>query len=548
MTSSRSIEADLARTRVILEQNTSLDSRSEQRKWKDASSKIERIEKRMFVGQKIADFTVQSAALDWGSPEAYLVSLRTLWWHLMEDVYCNYEMPDDLITCTADCMHDHEIICLNAELSLYGCCAHGAMHHCVPLQGYDEDGTFVIIPPKCSCRIRTKQDDSVCMFSGRVAVKEIANVRTSSSDFQSSSSSTRGIANFAYRVAMRGGSGNAFENHDRKKAVAEAKKAMPPPPPKSSSTSTFVPDDYRSSKVRDEVHEDRRTYMRGVAEAVVNRVLYNREVRDTINLYSEEKIVEKSESDLYAYHATNASDEQLPSWIECLAVFWTAMADFKLLPYVEPDHHERRRFGKLTMKLWELCHRSPFAKKAMPNERSPTSDRQSFCTLKQFALAVLYAMRNGMPIKCGAKGNMRNSFYGETVQIIPFAAHLHAELPHKRDLKLFSDSEQERIKAVNAGYSSTSGAKEHAGRATDQRAKRKRKRQGNRRNRRVEVGVNKVVSEASMLPEHWKNRYMGDDQEFSGRDANRGRKFLTMCLESYDIEFLQTAAATLDAM
>jgi len=546
-------EAELERAKLQMERNVSLTSPTEIRRWKEAQARASRLEKRIALERRFNQFTDQAAALKWNGPEDFLRALHVLWWHCLEDLYCNYNTPQDLSLCGPDCRHDLEIVCLNSQMRLYGCCLHGSLHECAVRYATDPDsGRAVELQPNCACTIQTKQDDVVCMFSGSVVSRAISNVRSSSRDFQSESSSVRGMAGYSYVMTMRQRPSDNFRNVDaererRRRAQAErqtAEDATGASTTKRKRSEPFEAKDYRGRKVREEVLQERKRYMHGLAESVMNRVLHDKARRKELNEYNETKTSDRCVRRLFNYHSTHSNDEQLPSWIECVMEFWSPLAEFRLLPLVDGTHHARRRFAVLVCQLWEICHRSPYAQRTPDQERSPISKRHSFCTLKQFALAVLFAQREGLYIKAGSRNNMRHSFYDNRIQFVPYRAHLAIELPHERELSLFSDSAQTEIQQYLRAESKVSGAGEFLQRGSSFRSKRRRARPQHR-NRRVEVARDTTVSEASMLPEHWKNKFLGDMKTYAVSDVNRGRKFLVHCLNSYDVEFLHEASRSL---
>jgi len=551
------IENEIKRAERAMQNNNSLRSANQLRMWKEAESRLRRLRKRRFVEQQCNSFADQAAGLQWpGGAEDFLRALHVLWWHLQEDVYCNYSMPRDLSLCSRSCKERLQIVCINAQMQLYGCCEHGSLHECSTRYGVDPDSKRVVpLLPRCSCTIETKQADVVCMFSGRVVSRTISNVRSSSRDFQSDCSSVRGQAGYSYVMAMRSRPSENFKNTDAIREDAKRRKEMQTQAEAldaaSASTGSkkrkarqrFEPTDYRSRKVRDEVIAERKRKLLEVAEGVAQRILFDGPRRRRINEYNEARLEQKCIKRLNNYHSANSGEHKLPYWIECVAEFWTPLADFRLLPFVELDHHARRRFGKLVTQLWEICHRSPYARSASAKERSPVSKRQTFCTLKQFSMAVLYAQRDGLFINSGAKGNMKLSFYHNRVQFVPYKAHIDVELPHERELCHFSDAADTQIKQYMCAESKVRGVGELLTRA--EAASSKRKKRPKQRNRRVEVARDKSVSEASMLPDHWQNVFIGDLGTYAMSDINRGRKFLLECLNSYDIEFLHQASRSL---
>ena len=539
----------LSQTELQLKQNESLTSANELRLWREAYTRVERLQKRMEVETRFREFTDQASSIEWPSATDFLRALHVLWWHLMEDVYCNYDMPSDLASCSESCRHDLEIVCLNKQMQLFGCCAHGSLHECAVRYTKDPDsGETVELKPHCACVITTKQADTVCMFSGRVVGKQVSRMRSASRDFQSDSSSVRGRACFAYVNEIQNHSVEKFQNIDAQPAQSEShtpEEARGPVLGKRKRPIKFVAKTYRAQKVRGEVLQERERLMREIVENVIQRVLYDKERRREINEWNERKAEERCINRLYNYHSANASNKSIPSWIECVAEFWTPLTEFRILPCVELDNHERTRFGRFVMQLWEICHKSPFSIRASDKERSPISQRHLFCTLKQFILAVLYLQREGLFVSAGARGNMRQSFYNNRVQFIPFRANLVVELPHKRELPLFSDKARVEIQQYLRAESHVAGAGEFLRRGNSFR--RKKKTQAARyRNKRVEVERDKTVSESQMLPDHWQNKFLGDTSTYEVGDINRGVKFLMESLNSYDVEFLHEASASLD--
>ena len=547
------IPGDIRRFESILVRNNSLTSATELARWKQARNQISRLRKRVEVEERFRTFTNQSAALQWAGPKDFLRALHVLWWHLQEDLYCNYATPKDLSLCSRDCKILNELVCLNEEMQLYGCCLHGSLHECSPRFATDpETKRVVTLDPNCACKIRSKADDIVCMFSGRVAARALSNMRNSSRDFQSDSASVRGQASYSYAMAAREAHSNRFENTDAVKPASRprdeqitesAARPMASRKRGYADETTFSPEGYRAERVQNEVLNERRTYLLGHAVSVVQRVLYDKERRRKINEHREVQMQEACEKSLFSYHATHTGDTELPSFIQCVVEFWGPLADFRLLPYAEIDYHELQRIGERILRLWEICHRSPYAQAAPKKDVAPMSKRYHFCTLSQFTLAVLYSMREGLYISSGARGNMRNSLYKDRIQFVPFRPYMALELPHEKDLEMFSDSATQALAEV------ATGMKSH-GTAEVQRKKRakKQRRRPEHRNRRVEVDFDKTVSEACMLPVHWKNLFLGKGLEYCVNDVNRGRKFLASALNSYDVEFLHTAAQTLDWM
>jgi len=554
-TMNSAIETRLKQSEILLGQNESLTSANELRIWRSAHRRIERLQKRAEVERRFREFTHQAASIDWPSANDFLRALHVLWWHLMEDLYCNYDMPADLSACSESCKHDLEIVCLSSDMHLYGCCAHGSLHECAARFVRDPQSQKVIeLKPHCACTITTRAADVVCMFSGRVAARHVSNVRSASRDFKSESSSVRGRAGYAYVSEMRGQAAEKFENKDQslrenhtQEEAQASSNAAEACGKRKRAPKRFVAKSYRECKVRDEVMEERERFMREIVERVVQRVLYDKKLRAEINEWNERKAEERCVNRLYNYHSCNTGDSALPSWIECVAEFWTPLTKFRLLPCVELDAHERTRFGRFVVRLWQICHSSPFAMRASAKERSPVSQRHSFCTLKQFTIAVLYLQKEGLYINAGSRANMRTSFFNNRLQFIPFRPNLIVELPHKRELPLFSDAARAEMQQYLRAESHVSGAGEFLQRGASFRSKKKKKaHRALYRNKRVEVADDKSVSESQMLPDHWQNKFLGDTSVYAVGDINRGVKFLLESLNSYDVDFLHEASSSLD--
>ncbi len=524
------------------------------RRYADTLRRCAELEARAEVERAFREFTEHASTLRWRDAADFERSLRSLWRHQMQDLYELYSLPSDATQCDAHCEPDGCTIQLNEQLQIYGCTRHGTLHQCLTRRWRDpETGRMLQSDPQCDCTLRRPNDDIVCIFSGRVVRKHLSQTGTTRSDFRSEHESKRRQARFAYAMAASGGPerfhNDAVGPRPRRATSVECGTATTTQA-RGRKRKRFVPNGYREQCLQREVLHERKRYMLGLIGNVANRLLYDEQWRSDLNKYLEGRAVEKSVRALREYVNHCLMQQRMYTLSECLSEFWHPMLTLVKFPLVAFDHHAQRRFALHTLRLWEACHASPLMRRVREGEPAAHDPSLDPCTLHQFALAVLYAQRDGFYVGGGTQLNQRRTFMRMGMMFIRRQPHLHLELPPLQQIDLFSDSARAKVRTFNEAPAGVVGVLEAADSAerlamtaSDEslplHQRRKRRRRQRHPNRQIDVGGDRKVSEASMLPDHWQPMALGTEGQFRAADVTRGEKFLRACLHSYSVDSLR---------
>lgn len=138
-----------------------------------------------------------------------------------------YDRPLTCADCDENCYTERCCITLSAELDLYGCLKHAAVHECVPKvkrvggKAYHEENL-------CPCRSTSEQIDEVCVFSGKVVSKRFIDATVTSKNFSSEDTVVRAQAGYQFRMSimeleqLR----DQFENRDAKTLRLKKKRVV----------------------------------------------------------------------------------------------------------------------------------------------------------------------------------------------------------------------------------------------------------------------------------------------------------------------------------
>lgn len=452
-----------------------------------------RLKKR--VTEALRLFTDESSLIKWNSPEEFKRSLQTCWWHLLEDVYRNFERPTDTSDCKRSCHSDGHIVTLNKEVSLHGCLLHGGLHCCADrLEVNEETGLPFLAPPVCEVIVRTASCDNVCMFSGRVSSRAISSTKHSHNTNQ------------------------YFAGRERETFVSGPQAQV------------GVGFDYYKSKVTKESKETRLKYMHCLCEDVIVRMLYKKKHRQTINTHRQGLIFDRCNEKLALYHAKRKRKKLLPLYVDTLSAFFTPMASLVLLPELERDEQEIRKFATLTMGLWNFCNASPYA-------RDESSSR---CKLAAFALAILYLHREGFSVSTGASGNDGKSFFGQSAQLVPYRKFIAVELPSQPDIHLFSDSGQTSMQQEISSWATKIGGEGNV--QSSIRAPKKRKLSAHSGS--ISGNHNLATGNKTFAPHH-RCGALGDTRSMTSKDERDGCAFFMACINSMSGDDLKKVAQSL---
>lgn len=526
------------------------------RRFADRVRRLAELEARAGLERSFAEFTEHASTMRWRDVADFERSLRSLWRHQMQDRFSLYTLPEDATQCTADCEPDGCTIQLNAQLQYYGCIRHGTLHQCLSRRERDPaTGRELTRDPECDCTLRRPNDDIVCIFSGRVVRRHLSQLSTTRADFRSDSDSKRRQARFAYAMAASGGperfhnDSSANDTKQRPGTHIEVGTATTTRP-RGRKRKRFVPSGYREQCLQREVMHERKRYMLGLIGNVMDRLLFNESWRRELNHYMENRASEAAVRALRVHIHHRLMQQRMYCLTECLAEFWHPMLQLVKFPLVEPDHHAQRRFALHTLRLWEACHASPLMKRVRAGQPALHDPSLDPCTLHQFALAVLYAQRDGFFVGGGSELNERRTFMQRGMMFVRRMPHLHLELPQIQQIELFSNGARADIRTYNEARAGTVGVREAvdggdklALTAGDEslplHQRRKRRRQQRHPNRQIDVGGDRKVSEASMLPDHWQPLALGTEGQYRASDVTRGEKFLRACLHSYSVDTLR---------
>lgn len=522
-------------------------------RYADRCQRLAELEARVALEHTIADFTAHASTMRWRDAADFERSLRSLWRHQMEDLYQLYTLPDDATCCTADCEPDGCTIQLNEQLQIYGCTRHGTLHQCLTRHERDpQTGRVLQRDPRCDCTLRRPNDDVVCIFSGRVVRKHLSQTGTTRADFRSDSDSKRRQARYAYAVAASGGPerfhNDAVAGDVRVTEIQQSTATTTRP--RGRKRKRFVPNGYREQCLQREVMHERKRYMLGLIGNVMNRLLHDEQWRHELNKYMEHRAEEAAKKALREHMYQRLMQQRMYSLTECISEFWHPMLHLVKFPLIEPDHHAQRRFALHTMRLWEACHASPLMKRVRDGTPAPHDPSLDPCTLHQFALAILFAQRDGFFVGGGSELNQRRTFMRRGMMFVRQQPHLHLELPSLQQIDMFSNSSRDQVRAFNEARGGQVGVSEAADSgalvaltAGDEslplHQRSKRRRQQRHPNRQIDVGGSRKVSEASMLPDHWQPAALGTEGQYRTADVTRGEKFLRACLQSYSADSLR---------
>lgn len=556
-------DEERTRLRATMDSYSRIDDAVHLREYKRARSRLALLEKRARVKHHIERFVNESAELTWPSEQEYVVALRRVWVHLMEDVCHVYDPSGTARHCSEHCRHTSAIVCVNEQLRIFGCVEHAAFHRCA-------DG-------ECFKRFKSGDGFEICLYSGGALAQSLSTHGASSNDFNSSSATARGWAGFTYAMSGRVADDRtvrlgAKERRTRTKNTAvdvayrrrSAQPAATLPartPARSDKRQSFVPRSYQEEKLMKEVREQRAREMLSLAESAIERLLFDWQRRQRLNARKEREALDKCRASVFACHSRLSTRDSVPSLLDALAHFMAPLQEVRLLPLNEPDHLRKQLLARRIFNLWNVCNSSPHARQ--PSLSASSSART--CTYQKFIVATLYQMRSGLRVTAGGRASHRTN---ERLQFLPCVPRLTDELPDEASLALFCTSDETLGHAANANHDAAYDNDAELERdelaaqndydterrsrnfaeafALNEARKQRLKLRRRKRNQRRELANGKFMCENRFLPPHWQNKRLGHAHEYSIRHITDGQKFLRACLGSLSRDTLHAAAQQLD--
>lgn len=549
-----------------------IDSHGDRQRFAAMHAEYEALRKRVSVETAIGTFVNELRSQQWPSAEQFMSTLLDFWFRLLEHVYALYDRPVDALRCNDQCVYrERSIVAICSAPDLYGCTVHGTIHHC---SGRD-----------CRSTITTSTWTKVCMFSGAEVGREFSNVASVASEYRSNSGKA-GFRSFAAREQEdtvidefdNSGAVSASNMQRWREQIARGELLQLGDPMITAEGGIRGPTNLEKQSFRfgrrvSEIHEEAERKLVSIAENVITDVLFVQETRMLLNIQRTEETNRTAMRKLVEYHSQCRMAKIVPNRIDSAATYQTPFKTMVLLPILANDLERRVRMVRLCVKLWGLCHRTPYVRSMHQLRLSKHAARQSTCTFVQFCLAVLYAHRSGYSLirqdeSCFIMAARRHVF-------VPHEMRMMVDLPHENQIDVFGAKSTERMRnhvaATNVAETVSVGsnpAEVHI----DEREKRKsidadlfksngtlkaRKRRHRRRQTTSTSGTKQITmrgstlggrvsaAERDVLPSHLHSSLVGEPGVYEKADVTCGRNFLRACINSISPENIEAEARSL---
>jgi hypothetical protein len=509
----------------------------------------------------LAEFLVKSSRQEFSSANHFVSLLYRTWYSLLEDVSGLYERPTDELGCDDRCALEHHcILPLCDSMKIYGCTRHGTTHHCG--RG------------KCKLTLTTHQWTKVCIFSGEEVGRELALVTSVSEEMRPENSGGRSAFNMFVAHQQAASVIGEFQSTE---AVSEndqriLRERIDRGEPLNIKASTYDNNrcvrrvsqaEWRSFRFECEISqvaEEAEKRLHVVAGSVVDDILFTAETREMLNIQLLKEARSKARLALKEYYGTCKSKGIFPCNLTAATYFHTPMKLFSALPFVEQDPHRRSRLVNHCVRLWQVCHRSPFMKKVLSHTAQKNDRQQSSCSFVQFCVTVLFLHVDGMYIQRGGFGSgfscITNRF-----AFVPQDIRMRIELPPEERIDVFGpDSTRTMYEHISAadvpekiGVGSTSFRNQQkrsdsiSGNLYNEKNQLTvRKKSRARRSTAVNSGQKLITVQASVngdriaaserdvLPSYLHSSLVGKPGAYEKSFMQIGRNFIRACLNSFD--------------
>jgi hypothetical protein len=484
-------------------------------------------------------------------------------WYAALEAFCAlYERPSDESNCTDACLYAHRsIIRLCAGVPFYGCTLHGTVHYCT---GH-----------RCKVSITTAQFTCVCMFSGAEIGKELAQVETLANSFDSGISGQSAFNMFAAMNQKRDTIGR-FDNSNINKVDMTDKWAeqIANGQELSMGESLFT----KAGDLRKLNEAERRSYqfsirvqtlerqaharLVSVAGQIIDDMIFTDDSRELLNIQNYRQATERAREAVFDYVTKCKRDNTLPNKVSASQEYAGPFQKTLILPIVAKDTVRRAKYVSLCVRLWQLCHRTPFMDvlRGVKNSAEKHAVRQTTCTFAQFCLAVLYMHIDGLWVA----GSNRScfTFMAHIFEFIPRERILFVQLPPEDMVNVFGEKSTRRLRdhLMGANISETVGAgtgplntdlpEQQKKQSVDAdlfngdgqlrlRLRRHHRRKATMQSGNVQVtlrrsNVNERISapESEVLPSHYHTALVGKTGSYEKSDIAAGRNFVRACINS----------------
>jgi len=244
-------------------------------------------------------------------------------------------------------------------------------------------------------------------------------------------------------------------------ALSAALASAAPPPPKIEKNKKGSPAVVNASNVSAQrVDRLRRTAI-ATAKVTIENVFFDlldSEGRRLYNQYSEGEHEWKLKTTMDNYFKSVQRQKTLPNAMHMTTLVANVNNSLEIL-IVDVDRPSQiiGRYAQIIMSLWNLCFSSPYAKSQIEMARqspvqerrrsrssspatyrfTPTPINSGLCTLRQFALAIIYSLRDGFSVRINdsfALGSI-----GQSMTVVAPNEKLSALLPPRSKIHFFGD-------------------------------------------------------------------------------------------------------------
>lgn len=522
----------------------------------------ERLVARARIERHMQEIDRVVAKTAWPSLDAVERHVLSAWYAALECFCALYERPRSERACSDACLYQHHsILRLCKGLPFYGCTMHGTVHRCHM--------------KTCRLSITTAEYTRVCMFSGVEIGHELAQVQSLEFDADGGSTSTSRFNMFA-AMQDRRDVVDRFENGAEN--TADLTYAWAEQIERGEELRMAEPLLTPTGAVRSMNQTERRTYqyqMRvqalttqaharlvSVAGRVIDDMLFTDESRELLNMQIFRQAKERARLAVTEYVSACRRNNILPNRISASQEFAGPFSTALVLPLVPKDMVRRAKFVTICVRLWQVCHRTPFMAmlRSVKTSAEKHSVRQTTCTFAQFCLAALYMHIDGM---CVAGTNQSCfTFMARVHEFIPRERILFIQLPPEDMVNVFGAKSTRRMhdhlmgthiaESVDAGTGPlSSGASEQEKRQSidadlfnESGKLRVRQRQHKQRKASMSSGTASVTlrrslgnarisaRESEVLPTHYHAALVGETGAYEKRDIAAGRNFIRACLNS----------------
>ncbi len=526
------------------------------------------------VERRMLHFLEQSSRQEFASVHQFLALLYRTWYTCLEEVCGIYERPCDQLQCDERCMLEHHcILPLCEPLKIYGCTRHATTHHCGA--------------GKCTSILGTEQWTTVCIFSGVEVGRELAAVTSLAEEMRPENAGGRSAFNMyaAHKHAAsvigecRSTAAGASDEEQRvlRERIDRGERISIQPPIYDSKRSIrrVTKAEWRSFRFDCQVSqaaEEAEKRLVATASNVVDDLLFNEDTRSLLNIQLLAEARTRATTALKDYYSACRQRGVLPCLLTAATHFRTPMRSFTPLPFVPLDTVRRSRLVSHCVRLWEICHRSPFMQKITSHTAAKNEKQQSSCSFVQFCVAVIFLHGDGLYVLRTACAT-GFSCVTNRCAFVPQDIRMRIELPPEERIDAFGAASTKKmydhISAADVperiGVSSASfrgaeragaGDKLYNERNELTRRKKSRARRATAANSgqkliTVQASINGdriAAPERDVLPSHLHSSLVGKPGVYEQSFLQIGRNFLRACLNSFDDEELSRQSKWLFAI